>query len=298
MLSIGIRMALVVLSGGLAYGQTFDVASVKPVSQTRPDGRIIIGMAPPTGGPGTKDPGRVHYPAISLKFLLFHAYPVKVQQLVAPDWLDTAFFEIEATMPPETTKDQFQTMLQNLLADRFRLKIHRETRELPAYSLMVARNGPKLKEAVETPAQNDGTTRPSPQRPQIGADGYMIAPRRPGLFVQTMRDRTRLTFQQATVESLAGSLETQLAAPVTDATGLTRKYDFILTFSSEGIAVPGFAPPPPPGGAAPGTAAPETETPPDVFTALQSQLGLKLEQKKAPVEVIVIDHIEKTPTAN
>jgi uncharacterized protein (TIGR03435 family) len=92
-----------------------------------------------------------------------------------------------------------------------------------------------------------------------------------------------------TMQDLANSLQGQLKRPVTDATGLTAKYNFTLNFSMEGLDLGSGRIPVSPG---------DVEPPPDIFTALQSQLGLKLEPKKGPVDLIVIDHIEKTPTGN
>jgi uncharacterized protein (TIGR03435 family) len=76
--------------------------------------------------------------------LLLKAYDLKPSQIVGPDWLDTEYFQNEATMPPETTNEQFRAMLQNLLSDRFKLKIHRETKEVRGYALVVGKNGPKM----------------------------------------------------------------------------------------------------------------------------------------------------------
>jgi uncharacterized protein (TIGR03435 family) len=126
-----------------------------------------------------------------------------------------------------------------------------------------------------------------------------------------MPGRARLVGQQQTMLDLANRLTNQLSRPVSDATGLTAKYDFTLTFSPEGMNAPmgqmgaggamvSVAPPPPSGaaaGAAPASP-PEADTPPDIFRAVKDQLGLTLEPKKGPVELIVIDHIEKTPTEN
>src|ERR1700722_476292 len=89
---------------------TFDAASVKPATPPKPDGRGMIMMQPPSGGPGTKDPGRIRYPYMSMKNLLMTAYDMKSFQIVGPAWLDTERFEIDATMPPDTTKEQFHAM--------------------------------------------------------------------------------------------------------------------------------------------------------------------------------------------
>jgi uncharacterized protein (TIGR03435 family) len=149
-----------------------------------------------------------------------------------------------------------------------------------------------------------------PSQPKIGPDGFPILslPGRGGIFNIMMPGRARMIGQQQTMLDLANRLTGQLNRPVTDATALKAKYDFTLTFSPEGMNGPmgpmGLMPPPPPpggggGGGAPSAASlPEAETPPDIFSAIQAQLGLKLEPKKGPVELIVIDHVEKTPTEN
>src|ERR1700722_10609921 len=161
MLTATVRICLMAFTGCLVYSQTadkpltFDVASVKPATPPTPDGRGMIMMAGPSGGPGTKDPGRIHYPFMSLKNILMSAYDVKNFQIVGPAWLDTERFDITATMPPDTTKEQFRAMLQNLLADRFKMTVHRETKELPMYSLVVAKVGPKMLESAAVPAPKD-----------------------------------------------------------------------------------------------------------------------------------------------
>ncbi len=319
MLTATLRIGLAVFIGCVAYGQTadkppaFDAASVKPATPPTPDGRGMIMMSGPSGGPGTKDPGRIHYPYMTMKNILMNAYDVKTFQIVGPGWLDTERFDISATMPPDTTKEQFCAMLQNLLAERFKLAIHRETKELPMYSLVVAKGGPKMKEAAEIPApKDDGDAAPPPpplpMQPKIGADGFPVLPQlagRGGLFMIMMNGRARFIGQQQTMQDLAKILTNQLSRPVTDATALKAKYDFTLTFSPEGMNGPmGPLPPPPPppggggGGGAPAAGLPEAEPLLDIFGAVQAQLGLKLEPKKGPVEMIVIDHIEKTPTEN
>src|SRR2546429_698174 len=121
MLTAIIRMTLVALTCCLAQGQSvdkslsFDAASIKPAIPPTPNGRGMTFFRGPSGGPGTKDPGRINYPNMSLKNLLMNAYDVKNYQITGPSWLDTERFDINATMPPETTKEQFRVMLQNLL---------------------------------------------------------------------------------------------------------------------------------------------------------------------------------------
>ncbi len=302
-----------------SYGQTaqkaitFDAASIKPAVMPAPG---IAMMAGPSGGPGTQDPGRVHYPFISLKALLLSAYDVKTYQIQGPAWLDTERFDVNATMPPETTKEQFRAMLQNLLAERFKLTIHRETKELPMYSLVVAKDGPKMKASeAARPAKDDASPTPTALAPKIGPDGFPTLPslvaERAGLFLMMMPGRARLAGRQQTMLDLANRLTGLLSRPVGDATGLTSKYDFTLTFSAEGMSAPMGNPtgpgmmvpatPPVPAGAAAGAppaSLPEVDDSPDLFRAVKEQLGLALQPRKGPVELIVIDHIEKTPIEN
>jgi uncharacterized protein (TIGR03435 family) len=321
----GAILSNILLAGCLAQGQradrtlSFDAASVKPANPPTPDGQGRIFMRGPSGGPGTKDPGRINYPYMSLKNLLMNAYDVKNHQISGPSWLDTERFDVTATMPPETTKEQFRLMLQNLLRERFKLAIHRETKKLPIYALVVTKGGPKLKESEAAAlGSGDDDVPPSPpplrSQPKIGPDGFPLLPvpagGRGGLFMMMMPGRARFVAQKQTMADLANRLTSQLNRPVTDATGLTAKYDFTLTFSTEGMNGPmgpmGPMPAaPPPGGAPQGGGrgtdnvfVPEGEAPPTLFAALQSQLGLKLESKKGDVEIIVIDHVEKTPTEN
>jgi uncharacterized protein (TIGR03435 family) len=276
----------VLIVGRLAFGQTFDAASVKPAAPWVPgSGRAMD----PTGGPGTQDPGRIRYPFTTLKDLLMRAYGVQDFQIVGPGWLEMERFDIDAVMPPDTTREQFRAMLQNLLVARFQIKMHRETREVSSYALQTARTGPKFKESTENLGPQDASQAPPPLKP--GKDGYFVPPRRPGLFLQLigLSGAARETFQQSTMQELSNSLQGQLSRPVTDATGLAGKYDFTLTFATEGLNMGRNRMPVNPAA---------VENPPTIFAALQSQLGLRLESKKGPMETIVIDHVEKTPTGN
>jgi uncharacterized protein (TIGR03435 family) len=329
MLAAILRTGLALLIGGLAFGQaadkslTFDAASVKPSTPPTPNGRGMIRFEGPSGGPGSKDPGRIRYPFMSLKDLITRAYDVKPFQVTGPVWLDTERFDITATMPAETTKEQFRVMLQNLLAERFKLTVHHETKELPMYSLVVLKGGPKMTESapVAPPKETDGDPTPPPALPpggpKMGPDGFPILPAglmgggRGGMFIMMMPGRMRLTASQQTMKDVADNLTSRLSRPVTDATELKGKYDFVLTFSPEGLSngmgPMGLMPPPPGGGGGavgdgggrgPMAAQPDAEPLPDIFRAIQSQLGLKLEPKKGPVDMVIVDHMEKTATEN
>jgi len=284
----GRGLALALLSAGLACGQTFEAASIKPADPNQPDGRITVGMRPPIGGPGTSDPGRIRYPVISLQFLIGVAYQVKPgEKLIGPDWLDSDFFQVEAAMPPDTTDEQFRVMLRNLLAERFQLKIRRVTREGSVYALEVAKSGPKMKQSQQSagvPLPPDAFTPHARGHPELGPDGFPAHPNVPaagaGMFTTIGTMGVRLTARQQTMRDLARALSAGGNRMVIDQTGLTAKYDFVLTFYRQGATLP------------------DGEGLPDIFSSLPAQLGLRLESQKAGVETIVIDHVEKMPSPN
>jgi len=290
--------------GGLSYSQTagktltFDAASVKLTPMTPRDGRGRI-MGGPSGGPGTGDPGRIHYADMSLKNLLMKAYDVRGFQIQGPSWLDTERVDVNATMPPETTKEQFRVMLRNLLVERFRITLHRETKASPIYSLMVAKGGPRMKESSPvSPTKDNAGAAPSfpvPAQP-IGPDGRPV---RPGLTLMLISGHAYWIGKQETMVDLADRLTTEVGHPVTDATGLKGRYDFTMTYLREGMNPPNGLPPPSEvgRGALPDGLS-EVDTSPDVFRAVKEQLGLMLKAGKGPLDMIVIDHIEKTPIEN
>ena len=152
MRSTGIGVAVFVFACGPVFGQAagkleFEVASVKPAAP-QTGGRVFVGRQ---GGPGTPDPGRVTYTNVALKNLITMAYDVKPYQVTGPDWLETERFDIQAKLPQGATKEQANMMMQNLLAERFKLSFHKVTKEFPLYELVVGKNGPKLKASVEDP---------------------------------------------------------------------------------------------------------------------------------------------------
>ena len=284
-------ISLIAFACGVGHAQstgarlTFDAASVKPAPP--PDGRggRRVGMM---GGPGTDTPGRINFENVGLGAVIGKAYDVKYYQISGPAWFESERFNIIATVPPGTTQEQFRLMLQNLLADRFKLALHKETREIPIYSLGVAKNGPKLKKATPDNPRDandaaDGEPTGGGGKLAADADGYPAL--RPGMTMAIMSTpmgpRARLANKEHT-EWLAGMLSGQLGRPVVDATGLTGEYDISLYWIPQRQD----------------SVAADDPNGPDLMAALQQQLGLKLEPKKGPIEVLVIDHAEKIPTAN
>src|SRR4051794_7397141 len=152
----------------------FEVASVKPAPLPT-DNRIRIGMS---GGPGTPDPGRINFEFVNLRMVLAKAYAVKSYQISGPATLDSERFNITAKVPAGTSKEDFLVMLQNLVADRFRMTLHRERKELPAYALVVAKSGVKMKVAAEgDPGQDTGLPPVPPGRMPVGKDGFPEFPK-------------------------------------------------------------------------------------------------------------------------
>ena len=146
-------------------GPEFEVASVKP-SQPPTGGPFRVGTS---GGPGSKDPTLWACENFSLSNLITMAYGIAHYQLSGPDWLGASMFDVTARVPEGATRDQFKLMLQNLLAERFKLTVHHESKDLPVYELAIAKGGPKLKESVEDVAPKDDTTDAAPSRPPTPA---------------------------------------------------------------------------------------------------------------------------------
>ena len=292
----------VLLCASIALGQqpnpklTFEVASIKPAAP-QAMGRLQGSV---DGGPGTPDPGRIRFTDMPLRVLIMRAYDVQSFQVSGPSWMDSQRFDIIAKVPDGATKEDAQIMLQNLLADRFKLKLHKGSKEAPIYELVVAKGGIKLKEAVQTataPAEGAGGPRPGP--PTRGKDGFLRTPHGQVGIQAMVNGRMRMQGDAVTMARLTDILGMALGRPVVDKTGLTGAYDVTLDFSPEGMGPGPKGPGPGAGGGNPAEAPRDSnDSGPTIFTALQEQLGLKLESRKGPVDLLVVDSVEKTPTEN
>jgi uncharacterized protein (TIGR03435 family) len=240
---------------------TFDVISVKPNRTGAADAQM--GMSP-DGYTSTN---------IQLHDLLLQAFQLQEQQLVGePKWTTSDHWNIDARIAAEdmaTLRElnyhQRLSMFQAILTERFGLRVHHETRTLPVYALVVAKGGPKM----------------TPSKPRPDDPGGMQGD--PGVLNAS---RGKETGRGAMMEFLAEDLSDELGRKVLDRTGLTGRYDFTLTWTPDDSAA-----------ATGGSAASGAAQGPSLFTAVQEQLGLKLEPVKAPVDVVVIDHLEK-PSEN
>ena len=294
--------AAVLLCTSIALGQqpdpkfTFEVASIKPAAP-QAMGRIQMGGG---GGPGTPDPGRIRFTNMPLRMLIMRAYDVQSFQVAGPSWMDSQHFDVIAKVPHGATREEARMMLQNLLADRFKLKLHKESKEAPIFELVVAKGGIKMKEAAQpAAAPAEGAGGPPPGPPTRDKDGFLRTPHGQLGIQARVNGRMRMQGDAVTMARLTDILGMALGRPVVDKTGLTGAYDVALDFSPEGMGPGPKGPGPGAGGGNPAELPRDSnDSGPTIFTALQEQLGLKLESRKGPVDLLVVDSVEKMPTEN
>jgi bla regulator protein blaR1 len=235
-------VALLIAMATLAPGQKFEVASIKTTAST---GFLTVNFPPG---------GRFSAKNLTVNMLLRNAYGLQQYQIVGgPGWADSAGFDIEAKADAgagEVPHEQVLKMIQALLADRFQLTMHRETKPLPVYNLVTGKNGPTMKKA-------DDSAEPT----------------------RTLK-MGQLATQKMSMTMLANLLVFELGRPIIDATGLKGDFAFTLDWT-RGL----------------GESDAGSAERPSLFTAVQDQLGLKLESARGPVEVVVIDHVER-PSEN
>jgi uncharacterized protein (TIGR03435 family) len=262
----------------------FEVATVKPFDLRAPSVR----KPPVSGGPETSDPERIAYHT-DLRKLFMQAYGVRSNQVAGPEWIKADGFDIVAKVPAHSTVEQVNVMLQNLLRDRFGVTVHHEMRNAPAYAMVVAKGGLKLKDTAYPNASADAPDSLSFTRDK---NDFPILP--PELAAQirvnwSKNGAIRSTFRAYPVARLVQEVEGSLpdftasemgpdGVPprVLDRTGLTGKYDFTLEYSDGSADAFG----------------------PSIFSALEKQLGLRLDKIGVPQDVIVIDRINRTPLEN
>jgi len=242
-----VTVLLVGVTQSLAHAQLrFDVASIRPTMDRRDESLIV-------------NPGGLIYSRVSLKDCLESAYSVKRYQISGPDWLETQLFDITARVEDNHSKNEIMLMFQTLIADRFKLAMHREQKELPVYALLVGKNGSRL--------------------PKSDGDGdFSMGPTSGGIG-----------FEKISMADFAARFLSRLppiGRPVLDKTGLEGRYDFTLALA-----------------AAPGTGADSIKKSAleegfSLFAYALDQLGLRLEAQKTLMEMLVVDHVEKTPTEN
>jgi uncharacterized protein (TIGR03435 family) len=265
------NLTLILFAAAAAFGQTadaptpaFDVASVKAsqpgqTGQPGPGGR--------GGGRGGRrdniqvSPGTVTMRNISLKASIRWAWHVSEFQVSGPDWLESERYEITGKAPGPATDELLRLMMQTLLRDRFKLALHRQTKELAAYVLLVGKNGPKVQ---ETKTEGEAS-------------------------IDINQRQLSVNVQRAPVSELIDMMSNLLRAPVIDMTGLTGRYDLTLNVAKYAGDL-----------AARGQSIDSAPADPQALInmILQEELGLKLEARKMPLELVIVDHAEKVPVEN
>ena len=276
MVGIGILLCTVLLAQEAPPRPAFDVASVKPAAS---DGRglalqkmeeLMASMGPRTVAPRGNT---VTIRSRSLLGLIASAYSVKMDEVAGPPWMAEEFFDVDARMPDGATLDSANLMLQSLLEERFGLKVHREGKEVSGYDLVVAKGGPKLKQAEEVKPPDDGMTpeeRMKAKLPDLMKQMQARAksmPAHPGMSSRTM--------DSATSAQVASAIAAAVKNPVSDRTGLTGKYQVVLETWDDSPDEPART----------------------IFDAV-ADLGLKLTARKVTVDTLVVDHANRKPTEN
>jgi bla regulator protein blaR1 len=275
----------------LATMPSFEVASIK--LNRSGDGRMMF----------QNTPGRFVVNNANAKFLIEFAYNIKDFQLSGgPSWINTDRYDIDAKMedsaveamqklPPDKRQEQIRLMIQSLLADRFQLRVERGTKELPAYALIVAKGGPKLTETPDqAPAPAGSGSAPAPPPGPAGVGGGGGGGRQgPTGFFRIGRGQMNLSGADMTSFASMLSGQAEIGRPVIDETGLKGNYEIAWKWTPDSStqSVGGDA------SQSSASAPPVDTSGPNLFTALQDQLGLKLESRKAPAETIGIARIEK-----
>jgi len=310
------------LAVSTAFAQTapaklaFEVASIKPAGPLDPaaimSGKAHVGMK--------IDGFRVDIGMFAISDLIRTAYKLKTYELVSPDWMNgmaAQRFDIMATMPKGATKDDVPVMLQALLAERFKLEFHKESKEHAAYVLTVAKTGLKMQEAPADPdpVKAEPLAPGESPKPPAGNDNMKMEVKQTSdgatvnmgnsetgpMRMNMTKDGMHLEAEKMGMDGLLEFIAKLANKPIVDQTGLKGKYKVALDVPmaelmnmarAMGAPVPGNAP-----GAGPADAASDPSGASTIFQSVKA-LGLNLEAKKLPVEILVVDKCEKTPTEN
>jgi uncharacterized protein (TIGR03435 family) len=208
--------------------------------------------------------------------LVMRAYDVEYSQIAGLKTHSDDLYDVEATLPAGTTKVQFRAMLQDLLSSRFNMILHNETKQVKGYELAVGKNGPKMRQTSQVINEDHPGAAASQRSGPVALDreGFPVLPAgRPGY--ESVNGRARMQGTNETMDEFARKLVNQLDLPVQNATGLAGRYDYSLYWASTSADDAG----------------------PSLFSALESQLGLKLSSKRVAVTIIVIDRVER-PSEN
>ena len=301
--------AAVLFIAGAVHGQSpqrleFEVASIRtsiPLDQQIATRQFRVGA--------TITDSRVDLRSVSMLDLIATAYRMKPTQITGPDWIRIERYDVQATYPPGATKEQMPEMMQALLADRFKVRVRRDKRDESVYALVVGKEGHRLTRPPEQPQVPEGTTPPG-RTVTIGGQQAHVQRDDKGASIVTPEGAARVTRTETgmlmeldiTASQLADTLTSLVNRPVVDLTGLDGRYRIPLEVRQEdmvamartvaqraGVTLPN-AP-----GTDPGTASEPAGS--SVFGSVQ-KLGLALDSRRMPLDILVVEHAERTPTEN
>jgi len=297
----------------------FDVASVKVSDPNPPQPAAVL-----TGGGSVRsvgvargcrrpNPGTFTCTNATLKMVLMQAYDVKAYQIEGPAWIDSDRYDVMAKVPEGVSPDLVPAMLQQLLAERFKVVAHKETKPLAAYELTVAKGGPRMKEvdaaevAAFNAAQEARRLGNPPATPPPAPGGRRSVSDMPlgSIGMSFSSNGARTQRGKINMTQLTNMLTNEVSRPVIDKTDLKGTYEIELSYladqsSASAGALRALGPPPgASAGSDPARLQADAEAPiATIFQAVQQTLGLKLEAKKLPIDVVVVDSANKVPTEN
>jgi uncharacterized protein (TIGR03435 family) len=283
LLTAGFAAFLYAQNSTTAGAAAFEVASIKP---NKTDAQVKEAMPP----------GRYIATNITLRFMIQTAYeksPMNMGLALfefegGPDWIRSERFDVNAKASSNVPVQQIRLMLQNLLADRFHLRVHYETRQAPIYRLGLANRGGTLGKQLRRSDADCAHEIGDPYRGIVPGETYACGYFGPSATTSLQSGRADQAFRGMTMADLARRVQQFLGRPVIDGTGLTGYFDGTFEWTREIVM-----PPPPPGMPNPYT----EQTLPSIFSVLPDQLGLKLESQRGPVQILVIDSADH-PTPN
>ena len=270
----------------------FEVASVKPSAPLTPGSNVTAGVH--------IDGAQVRCNMLTLRDYISIAYEMKIHQIVAPDFVNGQRFDIAAKRPEgHTSREDLHVMLQNLLADRFQLKFHKDKKDFPVYALVAGKDGVRMKKSEAEPPPAEGPDAPKPGAVNVTASGG-----RGGTTINFGNGSSfsiannKFIGKKLSMAAFAETLGRFTDRPVMDGTGDTAVYDFEMEFTPEDFRAMMVRSAIAAGVTLPPEAMRMLEASGDsLFAALQT-LGLRLDSRKAPIDVIVVDSALKTPTEN
>ena len=283
----------------------FEVASIKVAAE--PDRGPMVCIVPCTPGERyTVGHGRLDARYVSVERLILTAYRIKRHQLSGPGWMESQRFDIQAKLPEGAPAERVPEMLQSLLAERFKLSIHRARKDLPVYALVIGKDGPKLTPATEKaslPAESPGS------RPLYTGDGearmtasggaeITSGPLGPVRLDPPGGESHSMEFLAITMAGLADALAPHQDRPTIDATGIAGRYRIVVPFELPRFDGEGGRGGRKASSQSDGPGGPPIDPIGDGLRIAIEKAGLRLEKRTAAVETIVVDRIEKVPTAN